>query len=143
MRYTAYKFDPSYIKTRLDEYKKNLRENSGPDTDFVKNALAVIQRRLDKDPWRYRDYGPYWWALKKLFIANQLTSGNIVDEDIAKEYCGSTPGETIVMAEEFREDYLGKFFVYTNKFDLGPANLDDDEAAMEWILHDPDMEEPT
>ncbi|MCD8340094.1 MAG: hypothetical protein LUC43_07845 [Burkholderiales bacterium] len=136
MAYTAYKFDPKWIKKRVKELKASLKANKNTD-DFLGYGIGVICQRLEADPKRYRDYGPYWWALKKLiakYATDQLPGLDEMDETIAKEYRGKTDEETLVMADEFRNDYLNHFFLYTNEFMLDPDSPD------LYLLSDPDYE---
>lgn len=52
---------------------------------------------------------------------------------VMDKYRGATDEETIVMAEEFRLDYLNHFFLYSDEFVL------DGETNEVWQLHDLDM----
>lgn len=112
MEYTAYKFQPSFIEERLKSYKSNLMKFKGHD-DLVGNAVRVIRERLESDPRRYLSYGPYWWAIKKVLVDNGVPLGKVDDEEVRLAYTGTTDEETIVMAEEFRNDCLGNMKLYT------------------------------
>ncbi len=84
---------------------------------------------------RYLDYGPYWPALKDIFLAQGLLTGSKhPDREVAQSYCGKTAEETIVMAEMFRDFYRGHYFIGTNTFQL------DGESEEPWRLYDADME---
>ena len=132
MEYTAYKFQPSFIEERLKSYKSNLMKFKGHD-DLVGNAVRVIRERLESDPRRYLSYGPYWWAIKKVLVDNGVPLGKVDDEKVRLAYTGTTDEETIVMAEEFRNDCLGNMKLYTDRFML------DEESGRWWRLRDPDM----
>ena len=132
MAYTAYIFDPSFIKSRLATYKKNLRRYKGHD-NLVGNAVLVIRERLENDPRGYLNYGPYWWGIKKILVDNGVLLGSATDEDVRSVYAGETDEETIVMAEEFRMACLNKMIPYQDRFIL------DEEACTWWRLRDPDM----
>lgn len=132
MEYTAYKFQPSFIEERLKSYKSNLMKFKGHD-DLVGNAVRVIRERLESDPRRYLSYGPYWWAIKKVLVDNGVPLGKVDDEEVRLAYTGTTDEETIVMAEEFRNDCLGNMKLYTDRFML------DEESGRWWRLRDPDM----
>lgn len=132
MEYTAYKFQPSFIEERLKSYKSNLMKFKGHD-DLVGNAVRVIRERLESDPRRYLSYGPYWWAIKKVLVDNGVPLGKVDDEEVRRAYTGTTDEETIVMAEEFRNDCLGNMKLYTDRFML------DEESGRWWRLRDPDM----
>ncbi len=132
MEYTAYKFQPSFIEERLKSYKSNLMKFKGHD-DLVGNAVRVIRERLESDPRRYLSYGPYWWAIKKVLVDNGVPLGKVDDEEVRLAYTGTTDEETIVMAEEFRNNCLGNMKLYTDRFML------DEESGRWWRLRDPDM----
>ena len=127
MEYTAYKFQPSFIEERLKSYKSNLMKFKGHD-DLVGNAVRVIRERLESDPRRYLSYGPYWWAIKKVLVDNGVPLGKVDDEEVRLAYTGTTDEETIVMAEEFRNDCLGNMKLYTDRF------MRDEESGRWWRL---------
>ena len=132
MAYTAYIFDPLFIKSRLATYKSNLRRYKGHD-NLVGNAVLVIRDRLECNPRSYLHYGPYWWAIKKILVDNGVLLGRATEEDVRSVYSGETDEETIVMAEEFRMGCLNKMIPYADRFIL------DEEASTWWRLRDPDM----
>lgn len=132
MANTEYKFDPEWVKNKLVEYKTNLLKNRNR-TDFVEHACEVIKKRLEDKPQEYLSYGPYWWALKKVLKTHDAGFGNVMDDLLAEEYTGDTEEETIVMAEEFRNDYYKKFFEGNDEFVLDP-----DSPA--YVLEDKDYE---
>jgi hypothetical protein len=100
MLYTEYKYDPEWVAADLATKQANIKANLGDGVNLLKNGLKVIAGRLDKDPMRYRDYGPYWWAIKSLLKMNGVKL------------------ETLIMAEAFRDDYLKTYLRYSNQFVL-------------------------
>ncbi|MCM1128941.1 MAG: hypothetical protein NC211_03560 [Alistipes senegalensis] len=132
--YTEYLFDKESIRRRVAEAKKNLKENRG-----ISDALGfwvndVFMFRLKQDKKRYRDYGPYWWAVKEVLKKAGFELGDTTEENIRRIYCGDTDEETLIMADEFRTDYLKRNIRYTNRF-----LLDAEEPGF-WELFDQDME---
>lgn len=89
--------------------------------------------RLRDDPKRYVDYGPYRWAFKDVMARHGSLPAEHFEQLVMDEYRGATDEETIVMAEEFRLDYLNHFFIYSDGFVL------DGETNEVWQFHDPDM----
>lgn len=135
MNYTAHRYDPKAIAAMVVEKRANLKANRGL-SDLAGFAMGVISDRVRKDPMRYRDYGPYWPAVRRLLI----DYGKIADlgedwPEIRAAYSGETAEETIVMAEEFRTWNLSRNPVYHNRFTLDADGTDED-----WILEDPIME---
>lgn len=133
MTLTEHLFNKEDIAALVQQKASALKENRGY-SDFPGFALGVIERRLAKDPLRYRDYGPYWWAVKALLIDSDRELGERDDPLVRSTYQGDSPAETIVMADEFRTLYLSTQAVGTNQF-----VLDGDTGAI-YTLEDPDME---
>lgn len=135
MAFTEYLFDPEKIKTQVENRTQSLRENKG-FSDLLGFGLKVIGDRLAKDRRRYIDYGPYWFALKDILNANGYNFGDQSDPIVKATYHGDTDVETLVMADEFRTEYLATTIVYTNRLML------DGKTGEFWVLFDSDMEDP-
>lgn len=135
MAFTEYLFDPEKIKAQVESRTKSLRENKG-FSDLLGFGLKVINDRLAKDRRRYRDYGPYWFALKEIMNASGYNLGDQSDPIVKAAYHGDSDVETLVMADEFRTEYLATTIVYTNQFMLDGKN------GESWVLFDSDMEDP-
>ena len=134
MNYTEYKYDPEWLASDIATKRANIKANLGEGADLLKNGLKVIAKRLEKDPIRYRDYGPYWYSIKALLNTHGGSYGSNDDGLMRSAYTGRTPVETLVMAEAFRDDYLKNFLIYNNKFVLNA-----DSAEITEII-DGDME---
>ena len=133
MAFTEYKFDKEMLKALVAERAANLRANRG-FSNLLRFGLGVVADRLRVDSLRYRDYGPYWFALKAIMNDAGYGLGSQSDPLIAKEYKGDTDAETLITAEEFRTEYLRTQMIYANKFML------DGESGEFWTLYDQDME---
>lgn len=133
MRFTESKFDPDEMKVLVAEKTANLRDNRGTD-DLLGFGLSIVRDRLKKNPLRYRDYGPYWWALKDALRRAGFDYGPQSDPLVVDEYRGFSDVETLVMADEFRSLYLKTSIILTNKFAL-------DRSGEWYALLDPDIEE--
>ncbi|SET44390.1 hypothetical protein SAMN05216326_12731 [Nitrosomonas marina] len=136
MNFTEYRFDKNKISALVEEKKANLITNRGIN-NLLAFGLGVVADRLRNDRSRYRDYGPYWWALKELMNANGYSMGDQSDPIVSDSYRGGTDEETLIMADEFRTMNLGQNVIGTNKFML------DGDSGEFWELFDPDMENPT
>lgn len=136
MKFTEYLFDKDVISDIIHERKKSLVSNRG-FSNLLAFGLGVIAERLSKDRLRYRDYGPYWWALKEVMNANGYSLGDQSDPLIKKAYHGESDIETMIMADEFRTEYLKSQMIHSNQFML------DSESGEFWTLFDSDMEVPT
>lgn len=135
MAFTEYKFDKEMLKALVAERSANLRANRG-FSNLLAFGLGVVAERLSKDARRYRDYGPYWPALKELMNANGYNLGSQSDPLVSRAYRGETDEETLIMADEFRTMYLKSNIVYANQFML------DAGSGEFWTLYDSDMETP-
>lgn len=133
MAFTEYKFDKEMLKALVAERAANLRANRG-FSNLLAFGLGVVAGRLSKDARRYRDYGPYWPALKEVMNANGYNLGSQSDPLVSRTYRGETDEETLIMADEFRTAYLKSNIVYTNQFML------DAGSGEFWTLYDSDME---
>jgi len=135
MAYTEYKFDQDTIKALVAQRAAALRANRG-FSNLLAFGLGVVAERLGKDRRRYRDYGPWWPALKEVMNRNGYTLGDQTDPLIAKAYRFDDDVATLIAADEFRTAYLKTNVIYANQFLL-------DAASPEfWTLFDADMEFP-
>jgi hypothetical protein len=132
--YTEYKYDPEWVAKEVAKKKASIKANLGESADLLKNGLQVIAKRLRKDPMRYRDYGPWWFAIKALLRGIGVNYGSNDDVLLRDAYHGKTPVETLVMAEAFRDEYLATNLIYSNQFIL------DSESGEFVEIIDGDME---
>lgn len=133
MAFTQYKFDRQGIQALAAQKMANLQANRGV-TDLLGFGLQVVAGRLEKDPRRYRDYGPYWWALKDVLRHAGYAYGEQSDPLVRRVYRFVSPVETLVAADAFRDHYLATQFVYANEFMLDAA------TGETYVLWDADME---
>lgn len=133
MKFTEYKFDMAAVAADVAAKRSALKANRGL-SDFAGFAAGVIRRRLQARPQQYREFGPYWWALKKVLNDAGAAMGEHCDVLVASEYVGRSAEETLVMAEAFKDIYRARFIVGNNLFTL------DAEGVEFYELFDPDME---
>lgn len=126
-----YQFEPQFLADKTAEAQANLADNQ-PNADFVEFAADVIYQRLKKNIRHYRQYGPYWWALKDVLRRQNYNVGNETDARIERIYRGADDAQTIVAADMFYEDMASK--VTADNMDW---QLSDTE---EYRLWDEDME---
>jgi len=135
MAYTEYLFDKDAIAALTAQRAAGLRANRGL-SNLLGFGLGVVAMRLSKDRRRYRDYGPWWWALKDAMNRNGYSLGGKTDPAVAKAYRFDDDAQTMIAADEFRTAYLQTNLVYTNEF-----LLDADSPDL-YVLYDDDMENP-
>lgn len=133
MLFTELKFSPDHIAQLVEQRRAGLMSNRGLG-DLLGFGLNVVNQRLGKDPHRYLDYGPYWWALKDVLRNNGTNLGDHSDPLVAAEYVGVDDVSTLIAADEFRTQFLATQMRGTNRYLL---THDDPEW---YVLFDPDME---
>lgn len=134
MPHDLHQFDPAEIAALVTERAAALKANRG-FSDLAGYALGVAWRRLQRDPSRYRDYGPYWWSLKALLRSAGYAVDDNTDPVVEAAYRGSSPAATVVMADEFRTQYLATQAVGTATFDLSS------DGGVPYTLEDVGMDE--
>lgn len=132
--YTEYFFPKEWVAEEVAAKRESIKANLGESADLLRNGLNVIAGRLKKDPMRYRDYGPYWWAIKALLRGTVISYGSCDNPIMREAYKGDLPVETLVMAEAFRDMYLATFLKYSNQFIL------DSESGEMFEITDGDMD---
>lgn len=127
-----YKFNPDQLTAKTQEAIANLAKNQ-PKANFVEYASSVIYDRLKQDIQHYRQYGPYWWALKDILRRQDYNVGNETDERLQSAYQGKNDAETLVAADNFYADNAGKY---------SKDNMDwtIEKDKTEYRLFDEDME---
>ncbi len=72
-------FKPSH-EDLADERKKALKGTT--EEEWCNRCVNTLVRILRKDPVAYRQYGPYWWNLKKSVISRQPEAihGDFIDD---------------------------------------------------------------
>lgn len=131
--YTEFMYDSEFVKAQKAQFLANLEANKGT-RDIVTFASQMFSEWLETKPQRYRDFGPYWWAFKKILIARGLAKGDVVDEEIAAVYRGGDDEETVVLCQLFIDEYRTRYLIGTNRFTLDP------ESIVDYVLYDPDYE---
>ena len=131
--YTEFLYDSDYVKAQKEQFLANLEANQNT-RDIVAFATQMLADWLEKKPQRYRDFGPYWWAFKKILIARGLAKGDAMDEEIAAVYRGGDDEETVVLCQLFMDEYRARFLIGSNRFTL------DAEEIGDYVLYDPDYE---
>ncbi len=134
MAFTEHLFNKAYIDEVAANAAASLKANKG-FSNLEAFAAGVIQRRLAKDPARYLDYGVYWPALKEVLRKHGFDCGAPVYPLLSAAYQGDTDLQTVIMADQFRADYLATQFVGTRTF------LVDKDTGEEVTLIDDDMEQ--
>jgi hypothetical protein len=108
--------------------------------EFEDVAAKSIAHNLASRPRSYVEYGPYWWAVKRILNSAGAGLGNTMDDEMANRWCvKNSDGKvsvprTLVAADLFKQGYNDTFFAGTVDFQIN----DDGDI---YSLHDSDMEE--
>lgn len=105
-----YLFDKDQIEKKVAELAATPIEGGTNIDLFVAQAAGVIYDRLKKNILHYRQYGPYWWALKDVLRRQNYNMGNETDSEIEAKYKGDNDAQTLVMADTF---YLNESATHT------------------------------
>ena len=132
MTYRKYLYSPETLKAKTANNKAGLLKNK-KRSDIVAYGMEIVLGQIKYEPKSYLEFGPYWWAMKKVINARGGNLGESMDEEIAAIYKGSNDEETFTAAFMFMEYYLDFLFKGCRSFQL-------EEGAEEWILRDPDIE---
>jgi hypothetical protein len=95
---------------------------------------------MRNEPYRYVEYGPYWWAVKAALAETGRHLGSETDSIVLAEYGPKNPDGTLsvelslLAGELFKEMYTDTFFAGTRDF-----ALKDDGST--WTLVDGEMED--
>lgn len=135
MQVDGFVIEPGALDSLVIETVENLKKNTGR-SDLLGHGLGVVWRRLQRNGMaRYRDYGPFWFALKDELRRAGYPVGDETDPVIAARYRGSSGAHTLMAADTFRLYSLSTYAVGTNRFDL------DGDGGEAFMLFDRDMEE--
>ncbi|WP_370846660.1 hypothetical protein [Parasutterella sp.] len=132
MGYNRYIYSDATLKAKAANNKAGLLKNK-KRSDIVAYGTELVLSQIKYEPKSYLEYGPYWWAMKKVINARGGNLGDTMDEEIAIVYKGSSDEETFTAAFMFMEYYLDFLFNGCRSFQL-------EDGAEEWILRDPDIE---
>lgn len=95
--------DSQKVADKTTEMKASLAQIQ-PGADFVEYAAGVIYDRLKNNIGHYRQYGPYWWALKDVLRRQDYNVGDETDSEIVSRFKGRDDAQTLVAADMFYED---------------------------------------
>lgn len=120
----------------LDQFLESFL--AGIDAEqWHKGVLVGLKAFFQKNPLRYRSYGPYWWLIKKAFIdAGDFTYGQALDEKWIAELGYSDPIYDLAAAIFYEDARFG----YINTLDAHHQMADGAGESVEYVSNDDDME---
>ncbi len=126
----VFKLPPETLQPKLDEVQA-----SG---DWVPRYLSGLKAVINKNPLRYREYGPYWWLLKKALIdSGDLTFGDEIDREWFD-----------ILSYGSVEMNIAAAIAYEESRDAGQCNIYDERHTLEteegepyeYVIADSDIE---
>lgn len=139
MNFSEYKFSTAKLTKKLAATKAQYAKSRKP-MPWVDYVAGYVYQRMQREPHRYVEYGPYWWAVKAALAATDRYLGPETDAIVLAEYGpreadGSLSVELSLLAGElFKAMYADTFLIGTRDF-----ALKDDGSS--WTLVDGDMED--
>lgn len=123
-------------RVRLLERESALRANFSKNVAAGRVSGSLETRALEvarsmATPKRYVEFGPYWWAVKRVLNAAGDDLGDATDPALADAYSADSDLLTLIAAADFAEFYRGRYFTGTRVFDLGDASANAYELADE------------
>lgn len=111
------------------------------ETDLLPTMVSNTAKRIRANKLAYLEFGPYWWAVKRVLTANGVGLGQADNAYWAAQFtvADSADGQesaelTLIAAWECADEIRATFFRGAREFALS----DDGEAT--FTLFDPDME---
>ena len=106
--------------------------------EWTEKFLANLKALLLREPIRYRAFGPYWWALKKIFIAKgDLSFGEEIDLEWLEAMDYGKPELNILAAFAYEEQRLAASLIDDPFHIMETADGGD---HVEFASSDPEME---
>lgn len=118
----------NYDITELSETLDTLRGVS------VEQVCASTLQRIKNMPLAYLEFGPYWWAVKRVLAKNGYNLGLENDETLLARFTLANDMLTLLAGWRCADEYREYYFHGTRSFLL------DVDAEEDYTLYDSDME---
>lgn len=133
-------FKPSH-EDLADERKKALKGTT--EEEWCNRCVNTLVRILRKDPVAYRQYGPYWWNLKKSVISRQPEAihGDFIDDLWAERTDYGDEVDNILSAILYAQQFIEEH-IYGSREHTVYLDSDDGDGwrAEIYVLEDEDMD---
>lgn len=104
---------------------------------WIAKLLKGIKSILERDPARYRAYGPYWWLVKKAFVdRDDFTFGESLDAEWVEAMDYGKPELNLLAAWAYEDVQISRGLTYESIHTLE----DGEGEAVEFLSADEDME---
>lgn len=124
-----YRYTPEFLQGRQADLQGALN-----GTDLLPVMCRSVAARVRGSKLAYLEFGPYWWAVKRILNANGFELGPTDNPYVAERFNEATPELTLIAAWEAADWNRDEYFAGTRDFPL------DDLSEEVVSLFDPDME---
>lgn len=113
------------------------------EEQWIQSNCRLMQGALNRDPRRYRSYGPYWWVMKKAMIDNGISDfGDFVDREWLELADYGNTFHNLLAAWMYQDMAVDNGLIYSNDHNVA---FEPEEEGMErdvqvYTLVDDDME---
>lgn len=145
-----------YPIEELEELGKEALNNGKTPIDVWRaKILNTFVKIIGKDRYRYRDFGPYWWQVKKAMIDETNPDfkkpawiGSYLDTEWLKKTDYGNPFFNLVAAWRFQDEAVNNGLMYSNVHTIDVVVGYDEAADLpiieteEYIIEDDELEAP-
>ena len=107
---------------------------------FSLNYLENLVKRVSSARLAYRDFGPWWPAIKTLLLERTTKFGQVVESDIAEIYSLSRPALTIIAAHLYADERTENDAVFSAYHLLPVVPSADDTEPYLYVSYDESIE---
>lgn len=126
-----YRYDIDALRAR----KAELEQEIGEGPSLIQKMAQSTYQRVKLDKLSYLEFGPYWWAVKRILKVNGIDLGNEDNQYLANDYALPDPELTMIAAWDCADYNRATYFRGTREFAV------DDDGENVITLFDKDMEE--
>lgn len=105
---------------------------------MVANIITMIKRK----PSRYRQYGPYWWAVKDILnrVSGKAEFGDTIDAEWLERMSHGNDVDTLLAAWAYGEVATDKGHGFANEHLMMFQDSDGEETNDYYVLADDEVE---
>jgi hypothetical protein len=124
-----------YKQADIQQVEAILAEDgiAAPYGDWMKTAVVNLGAIIQKAPRNYRNYGPFWYRIKRMLIAYGFDYEEEFEGDIVAD---SIPDHVVLASGIMLSAQLASGAVFSN---IHPIE-DDEGGSSEYVLEDEELE---
>ncbi len=129
-----------------DQIERFIEETEEEHKDWVQGYSKGISKLLKEKPEHYKEFGPYWWALKKELAGLGYKFGNFLDAEWLEYMDYGSTKLNLAAAYLYAEVHRESCFMYASEHTYYYHDDDEDEDCefpvweeATYVLSDSDM----